>query len=224
MLAVDRRTILVGTAGLLLGSAGRAQAGAIPTAGVIEFELHRAADRIGTHRLRFERSGQDLVVDVAIDIEVTFAFVTIFRYRHRNREVWRGDRLIALNARTNRDGDDYRVVAEAAADGLLVDGTAGRFTAPADTVPTSWWNDAYVRREQLLDSEKGRMMQADTEVVGQGPFEAAGRPLQATHYRTSGDVRLQTWFAQDQWVGMTFIAYDEEVVYRRVDGNLPSPA
>jgi len=225
MVTIDRRALMVSAAGLFLGGAARAQASAVPDGRRMAFELHRDGNRIGTHTLTFSRRGDDLVVDVAIDIEVKVAFITVFRYEHRNQEIWRDGRLLSLDARTNHDGDHYRVVAKATGDGLQVDGSGGRFTAPADTISTSWWNDAYVRRDQLLDSEKGKMMQASTKVVGRGPVEiAGGRSLDATHYRTSGEVKVQTWFAQEQWVGMSFIAFDQEVVYRRVDGNLPRPA
>ena len=61
----------------------------LPETDTISFSVFRRNDSpMGYHRLRFKRDGDRLIMEKEISLEVTLAFVTAYRYRHRNREVW----------------------------------------------------------------------------------------------------------------------------------------
>ena len=91
----------------------------------------------------------------------------VYRYVHRNTEVWQGDRLVSLDTRTDDNGDSFTVSARRTAEGIEVEGAEGRVLAPADILPTSYWRGDTINQTRLLDTQRG--------VIRQVAFSRAGR-------------------------------------------------
>ena len=70
------------------------------------------------------KSGDETIVDVEVALAVKIAFITIFRLEHRNRETWRGGRLVKIDTKTNDNGKDFKVdgTANGAGFDLVVNG------------------------------------------------------------------------------------------------------
>ena len=189
---------------------------ALPTRDRLAFSVIREGSPIGSHSLSFRREGEDLRVQVDILLEVKFAFLTVFRYQHRNDEVWRDGRLVSLDSRTDDDGNSYWVKARATDAGLAVEGSKGSFLAPADTIPTSYWNPATVEQTQLLDTQRGGLMTVKTVESGKDVIETDLGSLSARRYDVSGDLNLQLWYSGDgEWVKIAFSARGSQVEYVR---------
>ena len=219
----DRRAFLAGIAASgALAAGGPAWAVALPRPGAreIAFDIQREGVSIGRHEVRFSRAGDLLEVDVDIDIVVNFAFIPVFRYRHRNHEAWRDGRLIALDSETDDDGTAYSVSVRQQAAGLRVSAAEGVFLAPADILPTSYWNPATIAQTRLLDSQHGRLLQVRPAFLGEEPLAEAV----ARRYRLSGDLNLDLWYAKDEWVKIAFEARGAEVSYARRDLGLDGGA
>lgn len=154
-------------------------------ADVAGFTVLRDGTPIGTHRIAVTRNGAETRVEVAIDLQVRFALVTVYRYSHRNREVWRDGHLVRIEAETDDNGARSFVRGRATPAGFAVDATAGRFTAPADIVPTSYWNRAGVTRDRLLDTQTGRLVTIRAE-----RSTAGGEAL----YRLRGELDVDLWY------------------------------
>jgi len=211
-----RRAVLAGGLGLLVpavlpGGAG----GAVPDAGRLDFRAFRDGDPFGWHRLRFSSEGGQLEVEIEIRFEVTFGFLTFYRYRHTSRETWRGDRLARLETRTDDDGETYRVSARAEGERLIVDGNAGRLELPGDTLPTSYWHEATVEREAWLDTQTGRLVRSSVTAEGIERIEAGGREVPARRYRLDGDLDALLWYHEGHWVKLRFEARGSTIDYVR---------
>lgn len=187
----------------------------------LSFRVERGGDPIGTHRINFTREGDALHVAIDIELAVSFGPLTVFRYEHRNRETWRDGRLVALETETNDDGKRYKVSATATDNGLEVTSSAnGTFMAPADIIPTSYWNPATLTQTQLLDTQKGRLIDVDIEETGTREARADGRTIPVREYRMTGDLKLKLWYSPDmEWLNVIFTARGEEVDYHveRID-------
>lgn len=182
----------------------------------IRFDVRRGSASIGTHTVRFRREGADLIVDIDIELEVKLAFVTVYRYRHTNREIWRGGRLVGIDARTNDDGEELIVRATPFDDALRVEGKKGTFMVPADTLSTSYWNAETVRRSQLIDTQHGSLAAVTSTPVGTRIVQTAGGPVEAACWRVGGDLDLEICYAADgAWVGLDFEARGSRITYTR---------
>ncbi|MEQ8266590.1 MAG: DUF6134 family protein [Parvibaculum sp.] len=187
----------------------------------LSFRVERGGDPIGTHEISFRREGEELHVSIDIRLAVTFGPITVFRYEHRNRETWRGGRLVALETTTNDDGTAYWVRARATEKGLEVTSSAnGTFMAPAGIIPTSYWNPATVTQTQLLDTQKGRIVEVSIAPVGETSVKAEGREIAARIYDMTGDLKLRLTYSQNmEWLNVAFMARGSEVDYvvERID-------
>jgi len=223
---LGRRTLgrLVAAGGAVMMMPAWAQATAIPPAGVIPFTVYRSQGPLGHHRVRFQQNGNRTTVTVDIQFAVSLGPITMFRYTHRNREVWEGDRLVSIDTRTNDNGDDYRGTGQATSDGFRVDGRSGTITAPADIMPSSYWHADTVNRDVLLHTQYGELYPIETQLLGTARIEAGGRTIPARHYRLTGDLEVDVWYSEaDQWVKMSFIARDTEVEYVLDEGSGGAP-
>ena len=189
----------------------------------IAFDVLREDSSIGSHVIGFRRDAGDLLVDIDIALEVRFAFLTLYRYRHSNRERWRDGRLISLNSETDDDGSTYWVRAEAAGDGLRVEGSDGRYTAPAGTLPTSYWNPRTVAQRQLLDSQHGRLLSVEVRPQGQDDLLLPLGPHSARQYRIAGDLELDLWYGpRGAGLKLAFEAKGAEIEYSALETANPS--
>jgi hypothetical protein len=182
---------------------------------VLSFRVERGGEPIGTHELRFRREGDELHVTIDIKLAVTFGPLTLFRYEHRNRETWRDGRLIALETATNDDGKEYWVRAKATETGLDVTSSAnGSFAAPAGIIPTSYWNPETTGQTQLLDTQKGRIIDVAIASAGDASVDADGREIAARLYDMTGDLKLRLTYSRDgEWLNVAFAARGAEVDY-----------
>jgi hypothetical protein len=225
-LALGRRALgrLVLAGGAVMIMPAWAQATAIPPAGVIPFSVFRPQGRLGHHRVRFRQDGNRQTVDVDIQLQVSLGPVTLFRYTHRNREVWEGDRLVSIDTRTNDDGEEFRVTGRAAGDGFQVSGSGGSFTAPADIMPSSYWHADTVNRDVLLHTQRGELYPIETRTVGTETIEAGGRSIQAQRYRMTGTLQVDAWYSEaGQWVKLAFTVRDTDVEYVLDPGSGGAP-
>ena len=63
------------------------------------------------------QDGPRLAVDIDIELEVRLAFITVYRYRHTNRELWDDGRLMGFTSRTDDNRTLHRVEARRVGDG-----------------------------------------------------------------------------------------------------------
>lgn len=207
---------------LLLGCAlALPLSAALPTPEQIAFRVMRDGEPLGRHTLNFRQENDDLHVEIDIALDVKFAFLTLFRYRHQNHETWRDGRLIALETRTDDDGEAFWVRARMTESGLRVESAEGSYTAPSGIIPTSYWNPATTTQSQLLDTQTGAIRQVQVMPAAKESVILEGRPAAARKYRMSGDLEMDLWYSDSgSWAKLVFVARGAEVEYSR-DGKSP---
>lgn len=224
--ALSRRGFVAGAAGMAaLGWAGlpsRAGAATIPGTGQIPFSVFRNGDdAMGFHRLRFSREGDRFIVDKTISFEVKVAFITAYRYKHKNREVWQDGRLVSLETETNDDGDRAWVRGQARDGVFAVESSRGTLNAPPDIVPTSYWNIATLKARQLLDTQRGLLMDVAIEDRGEEVIRAGGQDIPARHHTIrlltnppGATNAIEIWYDRnDAWVKLAFEAKGQQIAY-----------
>ncbi|MED5618503.1 DUF6134 family protein [Ideonella sp. BN130291] len=156
---------------------------------------------IGEHRFTLqERDGERLLLSTArFDVKL-FGF-TVYRYRHRATERWRGDCLSALEADTDDNGKTSQVNARLQAGRLQVDGPQGDAALPACVMSFAYWNPAMLRQTQLLNAQNGRYEAVTIRRLPDGPgaqqrhrIDGLANPLELL-YSAEGD-----WLGLDSTV------------------------
>ncbi len=185
----------------------------IPETGRIGFRVMRDEAEIGTHEVRFNRDGERLTVEVDIDLNVTFLGMSLYRYRHRAQESWAGGRLVALQTTTDDNGERHEVSGRARPDGFVVRTATGETAFPANAMPSSHWNRAWLEGRPLINTQTGQRIDFAVRPLGSETVATASGIKSAEHFAISGDLRKDIWFdAAGQWTATRFKAPDGSTI------------
>ncbi len=188
------RTFLASAAIGLMLTAHAAQA---LQPGPLNFTVYRDGSEIGTHKIDVRREGADTRVHVTTDVAVKMAFITVYRFKHVDNEVWRGGRLVRIESKTNDDGTDKWLRGAWDGKGLEIQGSAKKFLAAPSIIPASLWNPKIVEQARLLNSLDGSEMEVTTSFLGKETVKAHGREIPARHYAITGQLQRELWFDED---------------------------
>jgi hypothetical protein len=206
--------IIVGALGFL--AIAEAPLAALTNARQIAFDVFRDGEPLGHHHISIRHEADEVHVEIDIELEVNLAFITVFRYDHSNREIWKNGQLVSIDTRTDDDGTAYWLRGRATEDGFQVEGTSGSFLAPASVMPTSYWNAAIVDHTELLDTQHGRLIDVTVRPGGDETVMLEGRSVAVKRFQVSGDLDLTIWYTHDgEWAKTSFEARGAEIVYVR---------
>ena len=206
---MKRRGILLMLLMIVFGAAAAAEPARIDLA----FDVLRKDSPMGSHTISVRRDGANIIAEIAIDLKIKFAFVTLFEYAHRNREVWRDNRLVSIDTTTNNDGKLFRITGRADAEGFRVtDGDGIERVFEPGVLPTSYWHPRTPEATQLLNTQTGELAQVSITPASADPATAPGR-----QYVVSGDLDLNLWYLDGCLQKLNFRAPSDNslIDYRR---------
>lgn len=180
------------------------------------FRVLRGGSSIGTHRTRLRREGDTLIATTRLELGVYIGPIRVFRYLHESEEVWRKDRLLSLTATTDDDGKRYLVRARALADAIAVTGPLGEAAAPLHAFTSNTtWNPSFVRQRDLIDCEKGRLVQMKVRDLGLEAVAPAGTSAGARRYSIALPYADgQIWYDRSgRWIRSVFRTGGETLTY-----------
>ena len=212
MLRSARLALTVMTVVLLATASVRAQQA--PSGTMLYGIHHETYDDIGTHQVTFSQSGGDLLVEVKNRLKVKVLFITAYRFEANRREVWRGGKLVSYRSKTDDDGTEITVRAEAEGDKLVIEGQNGREEAPLGTFPTHPWNAKIVEQSRIMDTKTGELRTVSVTAAGEETIEAGGREVKARKYLMTGDMERELWFGPDgTWLQMRFDKDGDKITF-----------
>ncbi|WGT63068.1 DUF6134 family protein [Variovorax paradoxus] len=190
---------------------------AAAAAGESTFSVFLDDTPIGEHRFSIGGTEDARSVVSEASFTVKLLGLTVYRYRHRAVEKWRGDCLSELTATTDDDGKASRVRTEAEGDGLAVVTEAGRQALKGCVMSFAYWNPAIQRQPRLLNAQTGRSESVQVSRAGGGTVEVRGRQVAATRWRIDGPAQpIDVWYsAQGEWVGLdSMVDGGRKLIYR----------
>ena len=176
--------------------AAAAQAGVEET--TLNFAVTRDGDRIGTTTVRLQRDGQHLAAEIATQIQVKIAGITVYRFEQRETERWLDGKLVGLNAVTNDNGTINRVSAARNSDKLAVNADGKITEVDAAIVPASLWTAQRVKKTIALNSKDGSIMPISVIDYGKEQLVLQGRATTAHHYSIKTNLPHDVWYDEAQ--------------------------
>ena len=175
--------------------AGAAQAGVEDT--TLNFLVTRNGDQIGTTTVRLQRDGRDTIAEIANQVRVKIATITVYRFEQREAERWTDGKLVGLNSVTDDNGTLHKVSAKRNGDKLSVDADGKISEVDPALMPVSLWNAQLVKKTMALNPQDGTVVPVSVIDHGKEQLVLQGRTTTAHHYS------IKTNFPQDVW-------YDEQ--------------
>jgi len=199
---------------MLAGFRASATPPVIAPSGRLAFTIMRKNCVIGSHTLQFERTGDDTIVHIDVQMRVGFGPITFFRYRHQGEERWQGDRFVSLETRTDNDGAALQVHAQRVGDQVRVETTGlAPQSLPGDTLPLTHWNIACMHCG-LFNPQNGKTVPETTVPRGQDLVVLAnGSHVQATRYSLDGKTPIDDWYdGHGVWTALRATVQDGSVL------------
>lgn len=179
----------------------------------IDFDVYRQGKKVGYHEVRFDRTGEDLVVSSRFHLEIRFFFLSAYQYRYEAESRWREGQLLRLEAAVNDNGARLSLAAERSGDRITVRNADGTFTAKAPIHPTNHWNAAVLPERRVLNTLTGRINYVGIERRGREKVATEGGDVSATRYAYTGDLEADVWYDDfGRWVKLRFAARDGSII------------
>ena len=160
---------------------------------------------IGVHTFAVEDTGTALRLETAASFDVKFLFITAFRYRHQNTEVWQDGCLSSIDAVTDSNGKELVVRGRRDGGDFDIAQTDSTKTLPGCVQTFAYWNPAVLESEQLLNSQTGEYESVAVTYEGPDEVSLGGQAIAALRYTLAtrgGDITL--WYSRDDltWLGL----------------------
>lgn len=190
-----------------------------------QFDVLLDGKPIGSHAFELRQEGEQKVLRTEASFDVKFLFVTAFRYRHQNTEVWNGDCLLSIDAVTDSNGKELLVKGEFNDDTFNVRNTEGSNQLPSCVQTFAYWNPAVLGAARLLNSQTGVYEEVTVSREGPDQVTVGGQQVEALRYRLSaqaGDILLWYSATGNTWLGLEAPAKGgRKLLYQAVD--VPQP-
>lgn len=170
-----------------------------------QFDVALDGKPIGFHTFELQHDGSTQVLTTEASFNVKFLFITAFRYRHQNTEIWNDGCLASIDASTDSNGQQFDVRGEVG-DGSfnLLNADASK-TLPGCVQTFAYWNPAILESQKLLNSQTGEYEDVTVTLEGREQLPVAGEPVDTIRYRLSaeaGDIILWYSSTDNTWVGL----------------------
>ncbi len=204
---MDRRSFLLSAGAFALP---------IPAGNQMHFKVFRNGTAVGDHMISFSQTGDDLTVSVNASLLVTMALIPVFRYSVTATERWSGGVFQSVDSAVNFNGSPLEVHAERTAAGYSVRGThVPLYTAPANTLPLTYWNRAMLNGT-VLNIQTAHSYPVTVASPGWYNVPAAtGGTILAQRFDVSGKLHLSIWYDQyNNWSRLEF-QKDGDISYEK---------
>ena len=159
---------------------------------------------IGYHRFTLLEQGARRELKSQSRFEVKVLFITAYRYAHDATELWRGDCLESLTARTDDNGDRPSVDAAGEGERLAVATGRGRETIAGCVMSFAYWNPQILRQARLLNAQTGEYEAIKVSALGEESITVRGMPVTAKRFRIVGPKNpIDIWYSlADEWLSL----------------------
>jgi len=184
-----------------------------------QFTVYLDGDEIGFHNFSIIQKEEHQEIYSSARFNVKFLFINAYSYKHDNVELWQGQCLNSINAVTDDNGDLYNVSGEAE-NGAFIVNTAENNNGEKQNkylpcIQTfAYWDPEFLKETSLLNSQTGKMVEVDSEFIGNDTLNYKDEEITARHYRLHGkDLQIDLWYSVDNhWLALESLTESGRVV------------
>lgn len=186
---------------------------------------HEVFGTIGEEKLTVRCDDDRVVVDRTVDVDVRFAMISLHRRQAHYTEVWRGERLIRFQGRTDDNGERTTLAAEVVSnEAIELHGSGAPIRASRMAMPTDPWHVKLIHRTLLFDRVDGQLDEVRVTDLGMDRLTVDGQEVDARKFAVSGLRDQEIWFddASGLWLRSRIKHASGDIVITRCNPRLPS--
>ena len=190
----------------------------------IAFEVIRNGEKIGTHKVYFERGGEGWKVRSIANMEIRFLAFFSYQYKYESEGFWMNGELEALSVNVNDDGKHFEMLATRSGTKMKVKFQDKAYTTSAPIIPTNHWNPHVLGRKRVLNTLTGKVNKVTLVAKGQEIISSESGDIAANRYVYTGDLEdTEVWYDDTgRWVKLRFLGRDGtpvEYICQKCSGN-----
>ncbi len=183
----------------------------------LEYELFRNNKSIGYHKYKFERNGDNLVVDSEVDFKITKFGVVLYKYYAKGVEKYINGVFSGFNSETNQNKKEkyVKITLDQKDKKLIIDGSSFKGKVENDIIIGTWWNHEIVQKKAQISAVSGRIIEQKVEFKGKEEIKIGDKVYKTLRFNFSSsdpslskDKKLNTeiWYEEDTflWVKAAF--------------------
>lgn len=169
-----------------------------------DFQVFLGDAPIGYHQFTLDEQGERRELRSESRFAVKVLLFTAYRYEHDATELWRGDCLESLTARTNDNGGRPTVDARSDGERLAVATGKGRETIAGCVMSFAYWNPQILSQARLLNPQTGEYEAVKVATLGVENITVRGAPVEAKRFRLTGSGKpIDLWYSLgDEWLAL----------------------
>jgi len=181
----------------------------------IEFDIYRNNKHIGEHTFLFKKINDMTFVESKIKFEIKKLGIVLYRYNVEGTEVYKDQKLIKFNSKTNQNGKEKFVNLETDKEEHVIEGSSFKGKVPIDYLIGTWWNHSLVEASAQISAVSGRIIKQKVTFLGNEVIDVNNKKYKTLHFNfSSTDVSLaknkklntDIWYEENSlnWIKATF--------------------
>ena len=173
------------------------------------FTAYLDENKIGYHNFEVINNDGEMTVVTQAKFDVSFMFIPIYSYEHKNREIWSKNCLVSLDSRTLDDGEELFVHLTNTNGNTKID-THENNSSQTDCIRSfAYWDYDLIKSKTLLNSQTGELINVSYNFVGSEIIKVKNQPMNAMHYQLKGkdnagkSINISLWYnSSKQWLAL----------------------
>ena len=172
------------------------------------FDVFLDGKKIGYHRFEIDGPKDSAAVRSEAKFDVKFLFLTAFSYRHIAEENWAGGCLDEIQARTDSNGTEIKVVGERTEDAFVIETGDREAELPRCIMSFAYWNPGFLEEPRLLNPQTGEYLDVEVEELGSDVAKLGSREVPARSVRiTARQMDITLWYSESaEWLALESVA------------------
>ena len=149
------------------------------------------------------KNGLEVVVDV--EIKPKFLGLNFMKYTLKNREVWKKQKLISLDANSSWFGKKYFVKGQQETGGFRIEGSAFSGVIKNNFATTSYFTPDFLKRKTWISTQDGTPLEIKARKLKNKKVTFNDKTYSVKEWEISGDLDLTLQYDENNnWVGSSF--------------------
>jgi len=166
-------------------------------------------EKIGYHNFEIINKAGEMIVNIQAKFDVSFMFIPVYSYEHKNKEVWSNDCLISLDSST-LDGGEKLFVNLSNNKGITHIVTPDNNIKKNSCIRSfAYWDYELINSKALLNVQTGELIDVNYDFIGIENITINNQPISARHYQLNGKdsdgklININLWYNSDnKWLAL----------------------
>lgn len=167
------------------------------------FTVYLDDDPVGRHQFVLTESEAMRELRSEARFVIKILSIPAYSYEHQANEVWRGECLAEIKARTDDNGDKT-VLSGSRHEGQFDLKKADTALRLPDCIMTfAYWNPLMLKQSRLLNPQTGDYLPVTFEAKGRDEVQVRGQRVSADRYHLdAGKFQIDLWYDKGDWVAL----------------------